>query len=100
MWKSLTKHDIGQYRTPQRRLLKWCGDREIWIMNKKQLKFMWCGIVAIVLAGLQETRMFGYGSVDWSNFILWTILISLVVGGLIYTFRDKKDKKPKADQKQ
>ena len=62
---------------------------------------MWCGIVLIVLAGLQETDLLGRSySLDWGNFILWTFLISLVTCGLIYTFRDKKDKKPKDEHQQ
>ena len=68
-------------------------------MNKKQLVSMWVGIVAIVWAGSQEAEVFYVGGhdVDWGNFLLWAILIALVTGGLIYTF---KDKKPKDEQKQ
>ena len=68
-------------------------------MNKKQLICMWCGIVLIVWAGLQETDLIGSYSVDWSNFILWTFLISLVTCGLIYTFRDNKTAKTKDEEK-
>ena len=69
-------------------------------MNRKQLIFMWIGIVLIVLAGLQETDLLGSSySLDWGNFILWTFLISLVTCGLIYTFRDNKTAKTKDEQK-
>jgi hypothetical protein len=67
-------------------------------MNKKQLIVMWCGISAVVLLGYSETSTRGYPSVNWDDFILWTFMISLVAGGLICTFRDKKDKKPKDEQ--
>jgi hypothetical protein len=67
-------------------------------MNKKQLIVMWCGISAIVLFGYLETSTRGHVGVNWDNFILWSIMISLVAVGLICTFRDKKDKKPKDAQ--
>ncbi len=68
-------------------------------MNRKQIISMWCGIVAVGWVSFIRTPMFighyygsssAYHSVDWSGFFLWTILISLITGGLIYTFRDKK----------
>jgi len=59
---------------------------------------MWIGIVLIVLGGLDSGLL--RNRVDWSYFILWTILVSLVVSGLIYTFRDKKTPKTKDEQKQ
>ncbi len=60
-------------------------------MNKKQLIVMWIGIGAIVLAGFQESVRYKGGS----TFLLWTLLIALVTGGLIITFADKKDNKSK-----
>lgn len=67
-------------------------------MNKKQLICMWCGIVLIVLAGFDKFWS-GAAYHDWSNFIMWTFLVSLVTCGLIYTFRDNKTAKTKDEEK-
>jgi general stress protein CsbA len=58
-------------------------------MNKKQLIVMWCGISAIVLLGYSETSTRGHVGVNWDKFLLWILMISLVAGGLIITFKDK-----------
>jgi hypothetical protein len=54
-------------------------------MNQKQLIAMWCGIAAIVLAGL--TVIENYGLVCSYGFLVWVFIVALVTGGLIYTFR-------------
>lgn len=59
-------------------------------MNKKQLVCMWVGIAAIEWVGFLRIPVLWDYVVDWSGFVLWTILISLVTAGLIYTLRDKK----------
>lgn len=57
-------------------------------MNKKQLIVMWCGILAILSVGNENIN-------NLSRFIIWSLMISLVTGGLIYTIRDKKLKDEK-----
>jgi Ca2+-dependent lipid-binding protein len=66
--------------------------KEIWIMNQKQLITMWCGIAAIVLAGL--TVIENYGLVCFYGFSVWVLIVALITGGLIYTFKgnDRKVK--------
>ncbi len=59
-------------------------------MNQKQLITMWCGIAAIVLAGL--TVIENYGLVCSYGFLVWVFIVALVTGGLIYTFRGRKAK--------
>lgn len=59
-------------------------------MNQKQLITMWCGIAAIVLAGL--TVIESYGLVCFYGFFVWVFIVALVTGGLIYTFRGRKAK--------
>jgi hypothetical protein len=51
---------------------------------------MWCGIAAIVLAGL--TVIENYGLVCSYGFLVWVFIVALVTGGLIYTFRGRKAK--------
>jgi hypothetical protein len=51
---------------------------------------MWCGIAAIVLAGL--TVIENYGLVCFYGFFVWVFIVALVTGGLIYTFRGRKAK--------
>ena len=68
--------------------------RGLGTMNKKQLISIWCGIVGIVIVGLYNLLV-SY-SVDYNRFCLWVFIVALVTGGLIYTFRDKQDKKDKA----
>lgn len=57
-------------------------------MNQKQLITMWCGIAAIVLAGL--TVIENYGLVCSYGFLVWVFIVVLVTGGLIYTLRGRK----------
>jgi nitrate reductase NapE component len=59
-------------------------------MNQKQLITMWCGIAAIVLAGL--TVIENYGLVCSYGFLVWVFIVALATGGLIYTFRGRKAK--------
>jgi len=54
-------------------------------MNQKQFITMWCGIAAIVLAGL--TVIENYGLVCSYGFFVWVFIVALVTGGLIYTFK-------------
>jgi len=51
---------------------------------------MWCGIAAIVLAGL--TVIENYGLVCSYGFLVWVFIVALATGGLIYTFRGRKAK--------
>ncbi|MBN1392048.1 MAG: hypothetical protein JW947_04515 [Sedimentisphaerales bacterium] len=62
-------------------------------MNKKQFITMWCGIAAIVLAGLTVIEY--YGLVCFYGFSVWVFIVALVAGGLIYTFKDKAGRKLK-----
>jgi len=59
-------------------------------MNQKQLVTMWCGIAAIVLAGL--TVIENYGLVCFYGFSVWVFIVALITGGLIYTFKGRKVK--------
>lgn len=56
-------------------------------MNQKQFITMWCGIAAIVLAGL--TVIENYGLVCSYGFFVWVFIVALVTAGLIYTFKSK-----------
>jgi archaellum biogenesis protein FlaJ (TadC family) len=59
-------------------------------MNQKQLIAMWCGIAAVVLAGL--TVIENYGLVSPYGFCVWIFITALVTAGLIYTFKGRKVK--------
>jgi hypothetical protein len=65
-------------------------------MNKKQLICMWCGIASIVFFGFMAVDSYR----DRDEAAICICLVVLVTGGLIYTFKDRRDKKPKAEQKQ
>jgi hypothetical protein len=54
---------------------------------------MWCGIAAIVLAGL--TVIENYGLVCFYGFFVWVFIVALVTGGLIYSFKDGSGRKMK-----
>jgi hypothetical protein len=54
---------------------------------------MWCGIAAIVLAGLTVIEY--YGLVCFYGFSVWVLIVVLVTSGLIYTLRDKAGRKLK-----
>lgn len=62
-------------------------------MNQKQLITMWCGITAIVLAGLVVIGR--YGLVRTYGFSVWVFIVVLVTGGLIYSFKDSPHPKEK-----
>ena len=62
-------------------------------MNKKQFITMWCGIAAVVLAGLTVIEY--YGLVCFYGFFVWVFIVALITGGLIYTFKDKGGRKLK-----
>ncbi len=65
-------------------------------MNRIQLISMWCGIAVIVYVGLAIVCSFDFGNMGYFiRFCLLILLVVLVTGGMIYTFRGKKDKKPK-----
>ena len=71
-------------------------------MNRKQIICMWLGIAVFVFIGLDAKHYGGVylwlsgsragGKLILPNFIVLWICISVVTAGLIYTFRDKKDK--------
>jgi len=56
-------------------------------MNRKQVICMWLGIVTIVLPAIL-TILDGSG-----GFYRWVFIQVLIAGGLIITFRNKKDNK-------
>jgi len=64
-------------------------------MNQKQLVTMWCGIAAVVLAGF--TAIENYGLVCPYGFSVWVFIVTLVTGGLIYTFKGQKAKAKNID---
>jgi hypothetical protein len=71
-------------------------------MNRKQIIFMWLGIAVFVLIGLDTIRYGGIclwssggrggGTLELPSFIVLWICVIVVTAGLIYTFRNKKDK--------
>ena len=73
-------------------------------MNRKQLIAMWCGIVAFALlgtyfeAGGWESMATVVG--DIADLLARWLVVVVITGGLIITFADKKDKKPKGDKRQ
>ncbi len=62
-------------------------------MNQKQFITMWCGIAAIVLAGLNV--IWYYGLVYSYGFFTWVFIVALVTSGLIYSFKDGTGRKMK-----
>lgn len=86
-------------------------------MNKKQLVVLWIGIIIFALVSLDPPRkshprpirrtndapiveIIVTGGVDGAKLLSrWSIIIVLT-GGLIYTLKDKKEEKPKDEQKQ
>ena len=71
-------------------------------MNRKQIICMWCGIAAITLCSLGhlfvEYLLYGYGLFgcldmfeDVTNVVVLLFVIATITGGLIITFKDKKD---------
>jgi len=65
-------------------------------MNKKQLVVMWIGIAVFVFFGVTTETKFPSGIreyvMDYSQLVVRLVSTVLVTGGLIYTFRNKKDK--------
>jgi len=72
-------------------------EKEILIMNQKQLISMWCGITAVVLAGLTVIKY--YGLVSPYGFCVWVFIATLVTASLIYTFKDQKPKDELTDMR-
>ena len=73
-------------------------------MNKKQIVCLWLGIAVFVLVGLGASshtvylwKGFEGGDLMLPRFIVLWVCIIVVTIGLIYTFRDKQDKKDKDD---
>lgn len=84
-------------------------------MNKKQKIILWIGIAFFVLLGLfppskstpwarQETTQrpitLYHHSIDGSKLFAYWAMVAVVTSGLIVTFKDKKDTKPKDEQNQ
>jgi len=66
-------------------------------MNRKQIICMWLGIAAFVLVGLYavmsgDKYLWNGDYLELPNFIILWICVIVVTTGLIYTFRDKKNK--------
>lgn len=61
-------------------------------MNRKQIVCMWLGILAIVLPGILTILLIAVGESS-AGFYRWVFIQVLITGGLIITFRNKKDKK-------
>jgi hypothetical protein len=62
-------------------------------MNQKQFITMWCGIAAIVLAGLNV--IWYYGLVHFYGFFTWVFIVALVTAGLIYSLKGGSSRKMK-----
>ena len=62
-------------------------------MNNKQIVAMWCGITAIVLAGLSVIEY--YGLACFYGFSVWVFIVALTTGGMIYSFEDGSGRKMK-----
>ena len=86
-------------------------------MNKKQMIVLWIGIIIFVLVSLHPPRkshprpirrttdapiveVIGAGNVDGVKLLSRWLIIIILTGGLIYTIKDKKDKKLKDEQNQ
>ena len=59
-------------------------------MNKKQLICMWCGIGVIVGFGYLTQRVEHFAYWGYKGFFFRVFLVALITGGLIVTFKDKK----------
>ncbi len=70
-------------------------------MNKKQIVCLWLGIIVFVLVGLYASSdtiyLWSHGALMLPPFTVLWVCIIIVTIGLIYTFRDKQDKKDKDD---
>jgi hypothetical protein len=91
-------------------------------MNRKQKICLWVGIAVIVTMGIFPPWMITGGSqgclpmgysfilnppspanlcrIDASRLCIQWVMVAVVTGGLIFTFGDKKPKKPKDKQKE
>jgi hypothetical protein len=80
-------------------------------MSTKQKIVLWVGILVFVLLGLFETaeiqqrrtRATIVGSTSKATYapvFIHLTVVAVVTGGLLVTLKDKKDKKPKDEQKQ
>lgn len=76
-------------------------------MNKKQKYCLWIGIIAFAFVGLTSQIGNIYTANTTTDTIVYIskllvrwVVIGVVTAGLIYTFRDKKDKKSREEQKQ
>ncbi|MHC4337013.1 MAG: hypothetical protein ACYSTG_03555 [Planctomycetota bacterium] len=64
-------------------------------MNKKQLVCMWVGILAICGLGWLGLYVEHFAYMGYKGFFFRAFFVALVIGGLIITFSDKKNKKAK-----
>ena len=94
-------------------------------MNRKQKICLWIGIIVIVVLGIYphwmiivenpvrgESAFISMGrhfllhqyhkqwQIDMSRLSVQWIIVAVITGGLFVTFADKKDKKPKEEQKE
>jgi hypothetical protein len=91
-------------------------------MNRKQIICLWIGIIIIVLMGIfppwsaykgdgecyllhkfilfQPAEKNIPARIDTGHLFVQWIMVAVVTGGLIFTFRDKKEKKLKEEQKE
>lgn len=49
---------------------------------------MWCGIVAIILAGFNVIQ--NYGLLCPYGFSVWVFIVAMITGGLICTLKDNR----------
>ena len=61
-------------------------------MNRKQLISMWCGIAAICGLGYLGLFVEHFTYMGYKGFFFRAFFVALVTGGLIVTFKDKKNK--------
>lgn len=67
-------------------------------MNRKQLIVMWIGIVVFIFVGATTKTRYGRYSppvFDYSKLATRLLDTVIVTAALVYTLRDKNDKKPK-----
>lgn len=76
-------------------------------MNKKQKYCLWIGIIAFAFVGLTSQIGNIYTAnttpdtiVYISTLLVRWVVVGVVTTGLIYTFRNKKEKKPKDDEEE
>ena len=67
-------------------------------MNKKQLVSMWVGIAATCGLGWLGLYVEHFAYMGYKGFFFRAFFVALVTVGLIVTFKDKKDAKPKDNQ--